>query len=411
MSSTHLILTIEGDDAVATLVRTRGSSPDERALGVVTNAPHAPRSAWKRLTDATGARTPVSLVVPASWCALREAPIELREWTRSDGAIRELVDSTFPFSSADAFVSLVAIGAYTDQPRTLILGVARSRIEPWLDALRTHLGGQSVRVVPEAACLLGIGAQHHETCIVVDPSPAVGASMHRFERGSLMGVGEPLDSDEVEDVRAVGGHVLTIDRGTSQSISGDTIAADVFAAGAAMEPIAAPGHLSPFVGDRSRTPKPWLLPAGALAAAVALVATGWWYESARYRDAFDRVVAERASISSAVVDATAERDAALDARETIENELAPIVRAWRPILPTLREALDAVPAEGFAYRVRLDARRIEMSGEAPRAAEVLERLDASESFTSAEQTQPISTVPIRELETFAVRAERAEASQ
>ncbi|MEM8834393.1 MAG: hypothetical protein AAGD00_01105 [Planctomycetota bacterium] len=410
MSGTHLILNIEGQNAIATLVRTSGSSPAAQTIGSVTNALHAPRSDWRAIAEQVNARTLVSLVVPTEWCASREAPIEPRDWARSENAIRELVDSTFPFSSSEAHVSLIVLDAHTTSPRTLIVGAARARIEPWLDAIPTNLAAGAIRAVPEAAGLLGLGAQHDDACVIVDPNPAVGASMHRFERGSLVSVGEPFDSDEVEDVRALGGRVMVLERGVEVPIAGETVSRVSFAAGTAMEPLAAPGAVRPFVGERSRQARPMLVPAGMLAAAIALVIAGVWYESQRYSGALERVASRRAALADSVADVTAERDAALRARDTLEGEVAPTIDGWRPILPTLREALDALPDDGFAYRVRLDARRVEMSGEAPRAAEVLERLDASNAFTSAEQTQPISTVPIRELETFAVRAERTEAT-
>lgn len=150
------------------------------------------------------------------------------------------------------------------------------------------------------------------------------------------------------------------------------------------------------------------MPLAGIGAAAAMVTVAIMLGNARMASATEHIDADRKSIAAQVsaVREQRERYESLAKRIKLFAKLTP---ATQPrMLPLLASAQQSVPADGFLYRVDLDPQMVTIRGEAPRTLDVLARLEATEHYRSAESLEPPAMIKDRALESFHIRARRAD---
>jgi hypothetical protein len=157
-------------------------------------------------------------------------------------------------------------------------------------------------------------------------------------------------------------------------------------------------------------PKPWkrFIPAGAslALAALLLVATPMIW-SARLDAGAEAAEARRLELRGAFAEAQSAR---AEAERLIKLSTAfdEATADWASVMPAVTQAVEALGARGFIYRLQIEQGVLTMTGESPEPGEALERLESSPSLSSAKFTTPLTTSPTDPaLRVFTIRAEVA----
>jgi len=174
------------------------------------------------------------------------------------------------------------------------------------------------------------------------------------------------------------------------------------AIGAALALRVGAGAFAPIAGRAPRRVPGWVGPGLGVAAAIALLVVAGVIEERRYERGIERVEAELASIDDDVRAVQADRSELERLHALMNDQLAPVVEPWGPALPDLAAARQALPEDGFLYRISLTPDRIAIRGEAQRAASALRALEESPRFTEARQNNPPVSIEERGTETFDV---------
>ncbi len=227
-----------------------------------------------------------------------------------------------------------------------------------------------------------------------------------FAWGQPVSVAEPYDEDTARGAALF--VIGRVDETTGRMRGARQITNEQLAVAACMLPYI-PGVRYRALGDSG---KPRLDRRVPLAAAVMFLAIGAMLGSsalsdARARAGIERVEAQMAEIADElrlVQQLRSETDSLASSLEQISETTA----EWSSVLPELRQALGVVPEDGFVHRVELTAGRVMMTGESAKSLAVLESLENTGAFESAEQSGAVSRSP-RELETFSLRARRVDA--
>jgi hypothetical protein len=346
-----------------------GLSPEER------------RGALATVARAAGRGGAITLVAPACWCAVRPVEATTREWAGARGEIVRSIDRLLPLAPEDALVGIVDL--FPDDEGAgaasggAVVGVRRSLVAPWVEALERALPGWRVAEVvsPEMAAL-GAGLQGAQSATVEDGEGQVRV---RLRRGRAVGVddggGAPM-----------GGPRLRL---TDEPGAGAISAHDLAVAGA-LAPLAAAGEFAPLLGRAAPPRKRWAACALAGVVAVAALAGAPALHRARLESATEGALARRQAISARVDEALRLRAEAERYARVLEAGVGPIESSWRSVLPALADAQGAIPEDGFAHRVEIDGRGVTLRAEAGSAGEALRRLENSASFAGAEFTAPVS---------------------
>jgi hypothetical protein len=329
------------------------------------------------------------LVAPAAWCALREIAVTPAEWPSARQGVLESLEDLLPLAAEEARVGV--IGLYDENERCgrgALVAVRRDVIDPLVDALRQSTAGARVTVVSSHIAALGLDVQGAPRTSVVENDGAVDASLE-LAGGLPIHIDEPAPRSQ-----------------TILRIGEDVSPADL-AAAAPMASLAAPGAWAPMTGD---APNAWKrhLPAGAaIALAALLLAASPLIWNARLSAGAEAAEVRRVELREAF-------DRAQSARAEAER-LTELSRAfdratadWASVMPAVTQAVEALGAEGFIYRLQLERGVLTMTGESPAPGDALERLESARALSNARFTTPLTPSPTDPaLRVFTIRAEVA----
>lgn len=392
---TSVGLVIEGDDLHAATVR---GGPWG---GRVEAGPMLGRFLSMPADEARAALRPlravkrVSLVVPGAWCAARPLAMTSAMWPKARVEVQRSVDRLLPMPADDVELGMLDVFGSDDGPGPggALVGVRRSRLEPWLRAIEAALGRRPTAVLSPAMAALGLGLLDADIC-----EPGAGP-VHRLRAGRLRAAGEAAASEESGSAR-----VMLPGAGEAGSISPIELAA-----AGALAPIAGAGVFHPL-GAHGMTPtSPWVAPAGAVAAAVALLAASSFVHSGRLTSAARELAARQSALEPDVEAARALRGDAERLIRLIDNGVNGATRDWRSVMPAAIAAHRAMGEQGFVYRLDLTGSGLTLSGESPSASAVLERVEAGGELRSARHAAPVSKSSATGMDVFEIRAERSPA--
>ena len=400
-----------GEGAVAVLVR---RSPlgrlDARRLGCVERLdPADPARAAATLRDAIGpARLPgpaskpgagvsVVLTLPAGAAALRPIAMSRREFDAAKPELAAAADELFPFLAADADLGFIELAHDPDapaapppsppeddaaarpQPRGVLLAAPAARVEPLLNAVRTALpGARNIAVLTHEMALPALGLQHLPRARVLERSPLGVDLLHHLRFGRPVELAVPPRDDTDADAADA---VLPTD-----PIHHAAAATDV-AIAAALVARLAPAVVAPLRGRPAPQAARFAAAAALLAAAAVLAIAAFEIADARFDAAADRLVAQQAAIADAF-------DQADEARRELQR-LTALIQGTRArgagpdhaddpaLLLAFTAAHATVPEPGYLSALRLGPDAVRLSGAAPRAQTVLQRLESSPFFAGA----------------------------
>lgn len=318
-------------------------------------------------------------------------------WDKARPEVVRSIDRMLPLDPDDAEVGLIDIAGeqsgHADAASSgMLVGAARSRLEPWLSALAEALGKPVSSLRSPQMAALGLGLQHDERAIVTEPD----GSAHRLRWGRMTAIGELHENTGNDGARRIG---LTDD---PEDEAGGPYA---LAIASALADVAAPASFRPIVGPSARTPQRWLAPAVCAALAITLLVFASMTGERRYRGA----IATEQHLQAAMSD-----DLAATQRLRLETErltrllnegVAATVNRWEAITPALIAAQAAIPADGTLHRLDLDRASVALRGETRDAGAALGALEASAAFTGAAFTAPVSKSPDG-ADLFELRADR-----
>ncbi len=381
----RIAATISGADLAVSVVEGGWGAARRRDLPLVRGflglTPEERRAALAPVARALGRGGAITLTAPASWCAVRPVEATTREWAGARGEIVRSIDRLLPLAPEDALVGIVDVfpdgeGAGASSGGAVV-GVRRSLVAPWIEALERAMPGSRVAAVvsPEMAAL-GAGLQGEESAIVEDEE---GQVRLRLRRGRGVGVDDGAGGGAPGAIRLR----LLDERGEGGMTAHDLGVAGVLA------PLAAGGSFAPLLG-RAPGRRRWAACAAACAVAVGALAGAPALHRARLEAAMVRAHAERDAIAARVDEAQRLRGEAERLARVLEAGVAPIEASWRSVLPALIDAQRAIPEDGFAHRVEIAGRGVTLRAEAGSAGVALRRLEDSATFAGAEFTAPVS---------------------
>lgn len=402
-------LAIEGDALVGVAVRESAAGASSRELGAVPDFLAASQSERARLASDAGDGILI-LTIPASWCAVRPIAVTRRQWKSARPELLRNVEGFFPLPADDAMVGLVDRVDESRAPasRGYLIAASRRRVEPWLEAISRAFGRRPSVILAPHMALAGLGLQQHESARVLERLPTGACVEHVLRWGAVVELARSAAAPAFESptsLAVVHGHAADAAPGAIAPVSSAQLA---IASALAMS--VASSSLAPLSGTAPRTAPTWI-PAAALAAlAVAMVIAGTRVSSWRESRALAQVEARRSEQAEALARVVADRDRA--------QQLAALIRAAEALGPAsspdlladLQAAQEALPADGFLYRVELDAKALAIRGEAKRAGDVLRAIEESPRFHAAREMDTAAAIEERRLESFHIRAERSDSA-
>lgn len=364
-----------------------------------------------------GARAEMTVVVPTAWCAVRPMPVNLGQWESVKPELERSVEKLFPMASGAALLGMVMPargsgeegGGEAGVP-AFVLATARARVNAWVEALQ-KLTGLSVRAVMGMPMVLSaLGVQHAERAAVLEDPGAALPLMHRLRYGRIVSLAEPavgmMGGDEAQVTLVVdpqaGASAVDGPVGARVGPVEVAVAGAIAAAGGA----GSAGTFAPFKGATARVAPAWMIPAAAGVIAAGLLLAGPAVRAQRYEKEAARLEARIAELQPRADAVTAARARVSQASALVERGLTPAVRGWGSIMPALRAAQEAVPGDGFLYRVEITPEAVVLQGEAKREVEVLARMQSAAPFASVTRVDPPLAVEDRGLESFHIRALR-----
>ncbi len=422
---TTLSLVIDGDDLVSASVS--GSPIGTRAARGprVSNVLKAPSDEVRRALAGTGhSRGRVVLTVPASWCNIRPIALRRRHWQTARPEIMRSLSGLFPLAPADAIVGLIDRVADSTTPggakKTAdptaaggyLIAVDRDRLDPWLSAIRSALGREVDLVLAPHMAFFGLGLQSVERAEILEQQTSGALVCHRLWRGEITELFRPYDESESVDAAA---HLRLFSAGSGKPDSGTSNGATLIdpgelAIGAAIATRVAPERFAPLLGQPPSVALRWAPPAAAALLALAAIWGATWTMKARYLAAAERIEQRQILNEQALLDVQSDRIETLRLVALLEAAARGPAASRRSVLSDLSAAHAALPADGFLYRVEVDAGGVSLRGESQRASDVLQRLESTPGFRSARNVSSPALVEERRSEMFDVRAERAPAT-
>jgi len=416
-------------DLVCALVRASPLGARARHMGRLRAFLSLGADEARRMLSATGgpgavaSSTRIVLVIPTEWCGIRPLALSRRMWTSRSGAREEVlrsIESLVPIAADDALAGFIERASPVSSPQNVeggatggsetvrsgyLVAASASQLRPWLEALhRVH--GRDAEVMAGPMALLGLGLQKAAHVEVIEHFAGGDAVRHTMTYGRFTELGSPVEADgqsgpaDAPDVHPQRVHV------SWRANERDAQGTEDLAVAAALAPVVAPESYAPLTGTAPSLPRPWLWPAaGALLTLAALWSAGRTTEW-RFQSAAAMLERERAAIAEQVAHAERSRAEAQRLARWIEQDVHQRTSSWRSVMPALAAALGALPQDGFLYRIELTSSRVQMEGESRRAAEVLDRIEATSEFARAAPVHPYDVSPERGLETFTIRAER-----
>jgi len=396
---------IRGDDLFVAVVRLgagligpNASAPGRQAIRGFLQLDQARRRAeLAPIIRCAGDAPRVVLTAPSSWCALHPMAITGAQWDSARDEIVRSIDRMLPLDPSDAEVGLIDLVSADAQPADpaltgMLVGVARSRLEPWLAAITEALGRPVESVRSEQMAALGLGLQHEERASVIDSD----GSVHTLRWGRMTAIGELLDESASGDGRRVR---LT---DNEEDAEGGPLA---LAIASALTDVAAPASFRPITGPAARQPRRWVAPAACLVGAVALLMLASFTGERRYERATAAQQQRQAELSDALAQTQRLRLETERLTRLLNEGVAKTFGQWEAITPALIEAHAAIPDDGTLHRLDLDRDSIALRGQAGSAGEALKTLEASAAFTGAAFTAPVSKSPNGD-DFFELRADR-----
>lgn len=413
LSSATIGLAIVGDDLATCIVR-RSATGAERRDGPVIRRflSLSGDDAARQLAEVAVAGARIVLALPGSACAVRPIALTTRTWAKARAEIQRAVPSLFPLTAEDALLSLIDAAPKDDDAGTpesgWLIATSRQRMEIWRTAIERAVGRGIDEVIPFHAAVAALGLQHDQQATVIESVRTGGARAHRFRYAHPTQLSQPAELDHPDPNDWTTGRLITLSDKAQADAATPT---DLAVAAANASRLARDGGMAafvPFVG-RVATPRSRLvMPLAGIGAAAAMVTVAIMLGNARMASATERVEADREEIVAqvSVVREQRERYQGLAKRIKLFAQLTPA--AQPRVLPLLASAQQSVPVDGFLYRVDLDAQMVTIRGEAPRTLDVLARLEATEHYRSAESLEPPAMIKDRTLESFHIRARRAD---
>lgn len=414
LSSTVLGLAIVGDDLATCVIRRTATGAQRR------DGPTLRRflsmsgdEAARQLAPVSSAGASVVLMLPGSACAVRPMALTTRTWPKARAEIQRAVPSLFPLTAEDALLALID-AAPKDNPSDApasgwLIATSRQRMDLWRTAIERATGHGIDECIPFHVALAALGLQHDAQATVIEPVRTGGARAHRFAYARPLQLSQPADIENPDPNDWTTGRFLSLSEAATSTGADAPTPTDLAAAAASAHLLARRGATAayiPFVGP-SATPRSRLVaPLAGFGAAAAIIALAAVLGNARYARATDAIEARQSQEAPQIKAARAQREQyeRLAARLKAFSTLAP--SAQPRVLPLLASAQQAVPNDGFLYRIDLDQQMVTIRGEAPRTLDVLARLEATEHFKSAESLEPPSVIKDRSLESFNIRARR-----
>jgi len=377
---------------VATVVRT------EFISGFLTMDPAQRRAALRGIVADAGSGARVILTVPTHWCALRPISVVSSQWAGARDEIVRSIDRVIPLTPDDAEVGLIdltASDASPDDPATggVLIGVDRSRADQWRSALGEAIGRPVALVISPHMAALGLGLQHEEHAQILEQD----GSTHTMRWGRYTAIGDLDNTDGGPRPRRI---ELTEDPEDEQ---GGPIA---LAIGAAIAPDIAGFSFRPVSGPAPRAPRRWLAPAACAAIAMGLFVLAGSTERHRFQQAVAQEQARQAQLADELAETQRLRLEAERLTRLVNDGVVATAEGWSSMLPALIEAQRALPENGALHRLELDGDSVELRGETASAGDALKALEASEAFTDASFTAPLSKSPDG-ADLFELRAKRA----
>jgi hypothetical protein len=354
-----------------------------------------------------GGRVParVLLTCAPAQCAVRPVAVTCAQWGRARDEVVASIDSLLPLDPADAVAGLYDVfapGADAGRGEPVggrLVGVRRTMIEGWIDALRAATGRERVTLLAPQMAALGLDLRRHEAAGVLE-TDAGAPVVHRFEHGL------PVSSGDSEGLEAR--FALPSETPAPSGVTQVT-PAELCVAAAVAERCASEVY-RPLLG---RSPsRAWRWAPTGVAAALAIaaaLAAGPLYASRLERGAAE-AQAERAAMMDDHRELLRVRQRAERLAALLERGVGRATANWDSVLPAVDDAHAALTRAGFLYRLELTDASLTMVGESDEVRSVLQRLDASPHLRGAALAAPLTASPSAEgLDVFTIRAERVRA--
>lgn len=416
LGGTTVGLAVVGDDLATCVIRhstfgaERRDGPTIRRFLTGTG-----EEAARQLTEVISAGARVVLMLPGSACAVRPIALTTRTWNKARAEMQRAVPSLFPLSSDDALLAVIDAAPKDGEEATgsgWLVATSRSRLDPWRAAIERVIGRSIDECIPFHVAAASLGLQHDAEATLIEPLRTGGARAHRFRYARPVELSQPAEVDNPDPNDWTSGRLITITDSPAAPADGDAVRpADLAAAAASARSLAREGAVAsyvPFIGAPASSRSRLVMPIAGFGVAAAIFVLAAVLGNARLARATERVDTARQANAARVK--AAELDRAeyerLASRIRSYADLAP--DAAPRLLPILASAQSAVPSDAFLYRIDLDQRSVTIRGEAPRTLDVLARLEATDQFKSAESLEPPSVIKERSLETFNIRAQRAD---
>jgi len=390
----RISIALIGQDVHVAVVRRSPLGATVEAGPILTDALAAPAEELRKAVRGFP-NAPITLVCPASWCAVRPIQLSVSDWKKARSELVRSIDRLLPIPPDDALAGLVNTAS---DGSGLLVAIRRSRVQPWLDLIERVFGRPVQEVVAPQMAMLGLGLQGREEAVVCESGGPSSPPMHRRLR-----FGRPIDAGEPAPTVRSDAALLPDESNADEP---ERVGPVDLALAAALIRETAPGEYAPLIGQTPSPARRWAPPAilGA-AAALLLLAAGPTF-AARLDRATDAMEEQRRAMEEEVervldLRARAERFSTL-----LEQGVASPTRRWRSVLTPLVDMHEAFGAAGFVHRLEIRAESVSVRGEAPQATAVLERLESSDLLTGAAFTSPVSKAG--EADVLEIRAERRE---
>lgn len=405
--STTLALAISGEDLHVALV-TIGPLRAETTVGPVIRGfvGDSAEEARQALAPYANVRA-VSLVVPGEWCAIRPTHLTSADWRGARDELIASIDRLVPIPPDDAAAGLVEVFPRSERPDAPAVGgalvvIRRSQLEPWLGAIERALGRPVSRVLSPQMAMLGLGLQCEPAAIVVEALRLEGVGdvelLHRLEWGRPVAIADAQSGAGSQDDPA---RTLRLSRGHGGVSPAELAVAGVIA------PTVAGAVFRPLLGKPSRPARPWLAPTIAATAAALLALLASPVFGVRLARAQNELLAREEAIAGDVRRAHEAREQAERLARLLGPGVSGATGGWRSVLPAAAAAQQALGPEGFLYRLEVSDTAITITGEAPSASAVLERMETAGGLRAARHTAPVSKSSVSGMDVFDIRAERS----
>lgn len=405
--TTTLSLLIDGDDLIWCAVR-HSLLGTKTTLGQRIDGFILLSSASQSLAlQAAPHASRIVLTVPMDWCVLRPVPISIANWSTAKAEIATSIESLVPIPQSEALIGLIGRASREGEPESSYLVVIdRNRLAPWTNAIERALHRRDLIVQSPHMSMLGLGLQEEERVELVEGASGAAPTIHRLLHGEVDELAcamTPLDSAQCARYYLMSGRSS---ESAATPLDVRIISSMHMAEGAALAPRVAPRHFVPMVGRAARPVPRWLAPGLASLGALACVWLASVTMNARYEWAGEAIRYKQATLDERLELVLADRARVDQVVQLVEQEFAALTAGWRWVLPELEAAHRVLPDDAFFYRILIDGEALTIRGEATRASEVLERLEASALFSNARSLDAPVLVEERGAEQFHIKADR-----